>query len=179
MCANLFPEASFVSTCCVFACPCVSVFVLSGGQLRRVIKCRSRLGPVDRPQDVGPVCPHGAGWMVRLGKVCVLSVKQSGQLSFPSITTAVISWPVGEVSQPVHELSSIFGLTQTFSSSEFCFASVQYRYFINPDVPSRSRTRLLILFRCLMWIYVQLVSIQLFFFHSLEYHTCLVSYTFS
>ncbi len=72
----------------------MSVFAMSGGQLRRVIKCRSLLVAGDRPEDVVLMCPHHRGWMVCLGTVCALSVKQLGQLSFPSITSAVMIWPL-------------------------------------------------------------------------------------
>lgn len=52
----------------------MSVFALSGGQLRRVIKCRSVLVAGDRLEDV-VLCVHiSGGWMVCLGTaVCSLS----------------------------------------------------------------------------------------------------------
>lgn len=40
------------------------------------------------------LCPHRGGWMARSGTVCVLWVNQLGQLSFPSITSAVMIWPL-------------------------------------------------------------------------------------
>lgn len=49
----------------VCLCACTRTFALSGGQLRRVIKCRSLLVARDRPEDV-VLCVHIGedGWSV-------------------------------------------------------------------------------------------------------------------
>ena len=67
-------------------------------QVRASAVCRRQA----RRRSAG-VCPHHRGWMVCSGTVRVLSVKQSGQLSFPSITSAVMIRPLEKRGRPANE----------------------------------------------------------------------------
>ena len=89
-----FPGAS--SVCSVGSYLHRSVFALSRGQSGRLIQGRPRLGGGDRPEDVGLGVHVGGedGWRVG-GTVFVLSVKQLGRCSSPSITPALTLWPLG------------------------------------------------------------------------------------